>query len=324
MLDLLGFPGLALYLILGSMNTAVFTAAKYSLICKSLIARVSRFGTVPRPGANCWIGFPHPDQPCNAEFVRTKWQPAPRVCGSNSRCPGNLRSYAFIYTFGAIALSMLLTSPAPAESPPSSPPSQSAPSAFDLDPKLIKSSPVFQRWLQQIPNVQQEIQHDPTFRTRLRLGYTRYPSRDDNGWQVGLEDVFLGKTGLTLSGDYQASGNGDRTIWGSDLRYYLRPLGSRINIAPVLGYRSIETARYTSDGLHVGARLFLSPSRTGAADLSLTQSWVAPGTDAEVGQTAIGFGYAMTRNVRLSTEWQRQNSRQDQERRVGVFLEWMF
>jgi len=45
--------------------------------------------------------------------------------------------------------------------------------------------------------------------------------------------VFVGRTGLTLSGDYQATFDGERTAWGADLRYYVRPWGY-INVAPGL------------------------------------------------------------------------------------------
>jgi hypothetical protein len=210
------------------------------------------------------------------------------------------------------------------QSPTPNPPSPIS-SAIDLDPKLIEQSPVLQRWLRQVPGVLEDIKRDPSFRTRLRLGYSRFPSSDDaNGWNVGLEDVFIGRTGLTLSGDYQASADGQRKAWGTDLRYYALPLGSRINLAPVIGYRSLETSRYSTDGVHVGLRLVLVPSRTGAADLSLTQSWVSPRSDSEVGLTTLSVGYALTRNLRLSTDIQKQNSRQRKDSRVGIVLEWMF
>jgi len=112
--------------------------------------------------------------------------------------------------------------------------------------------------------------------------------------------------------------------WGGDVRYYVRPLGSVINIAPVVGYRHLETTRYSVDGVHVGLRLLLVPSRTGAADLAFTQSWVAPGDANEVSLTTLSFGYALTHNLRLSTDLQKQNSRFRSDSRVGIGLEWMF
>ena len=200
-----------------------------------------------------------------------------------------------------------------------------SPGSIDLDPKLIESSPVLQRWLKQVPDVLADIKRDPSFRTRLRLGYVQFPSsKQAGGLTVGIEDVFVGRSGLTLNADYQTAFNGSRQAWGGDLRYYVRPLGSVINLAPVVGYRHLETTRYSTDGIHVGLRLLLVPSRTAAADLAVTQSWVAPGSENEVGLTTLSFGYALTHNLRLSTDLQKQNSRFRSDSRVGISLEWMF
>ena len=212
---------------------------------------------------------------------------------------------------------------APESATPVEEPASSAP--LDLPPEMIRDSPVLQRWQRQVPNVQEDIERDPSFRTRLRLGYSQFPSTDQaGGVSVGVEDVFIGRSGLTVSADYQTAFNGKREAWGTELRYYVRPLGSYINVAPVVGYRRLETTRYTTDGANVGVRLLFVPSRTGAADISLTQSWVAPRTDEEVGLTTLSFGYALTRHVRLSTDIQKQNSRQRKDSRVGVAVEWMF
>ena len=207
--------------------------------------------------------------------------------------------------------------------PKSQIPNSDAP--LDLDPKLIQSSPVLQRWLQHVPDVLADIKRDPGFRTRLRLGYSQFPStKQAGGINIGIEDVFVGRSGLTLSGNYQTTFNGKREAWGGDLRYYIRPLGSVINVAPVVGYRHLETTRYSTDGVHVGLRLLLVPSRTGAADLSVTQSWVAPYGEAEVGLTTLTFGYALTHSLRLSTDLQKQNSRFRSDSSVSVGLEWLF
>lgn len=195
---------------------------------------------------------------------------------------------------------------------------------LDLSPEIIEGSPVLQRWLRQVPNVLRDIANDPSFRTRLRLGYSQFPSSGQaSGWNAGVEDLFIGRTGLTVSGDYQATFDGERKAWGADLRYYLLPLGSYLNLAPVVGYRNLETDRYSTDGVNLGLRLLLVLSRSGAADISLTQSWVAPGTDDEVGLTTLSVGYALTHNLRLSTDLQKQNARQSKDSRVGIVLEWM-
>lgn len=211
-------------------------------------------------------------------------------------------------------------------SPVWSAPQPQNPNASDLDlsPEAIKNSPVLQRWLRQVPNVLDDITNDPSFRTRLRLGYSFFPSTDAaSGWNIGFEDVFINLSRFTVSGEYQAAFNGERKAYGVDLHYYVRPLGKYINFAPLVGYRHLETDKYSIDGVNVGVRLLLVLSRSGAADISLTQSWVSPGTDEEVGLTTLSFGYAVTQNLRLSTDIQKQNSPEDKDSRVGIVLEWM-
>ena len=196
---------------------------------------------------------------------------------------------------------------------------------LDLDPQMIQRSPLLRRWLTHPPDIAAEIRTDPSFRTRLRLGYAQFPSTDqESGWNVGVEDIFIKRTGLTLSANYEAAFTGDRTSWGADLRYYVLPLGSIVNLAPQIGYRRLETPLYTTDGVNLGVKLLLTPSRTGAADLSLSQSWVSPGGEGETGITTLSAGYALTRNLRLSAEIQKQNSRFRKDSRVGIFVEWMF
>ena len=185
----------------------------------------------------------------------------------------------------------------------------------------IEDSPVLQRWQRQVPNVLADIKNDPSFRTRWRLGYNRFSQ--GNGAKIGIEDVFIGKTRLTASGDYQWAFNGKYQSYGAELHYYLRPLGSYINIAPLVGYRHLQNGDYLIDGVNVGGRLKLVLSRGGAADITLAQSWVAPGTAKVVGLTTLSFGYAVTSNLRLATDIQKQNSRHSKDSRVGIVLEWM-
>ena len=151
--------------------------------------------------------------------------------------------------------------------------------------------------------------------------YNRFSQ--SNGANIGIEDVFIGKTRLTASGDYQWAFNGKYQSYGADLHYYLRPLGSYINIAPLIGHRHLQNGDYLIDGVNVGGRLKLVLSRGGAADITLAQSWVAPGTAKEVGLTTLSFGYAVTHNLRLATDIQKQNSRHSKDSRVGIVLEWM-
>jgi hypothetical protein len=217
-------------------------------------------------------------------------------------------------------VSAAVASASPVASSPAPDPAES----LDLDPDVIETSPVLQRWRQSVPNVLSEIRHDPSFRTRVRLGYSQFPAnRQAAGFNVGVEDVFLGRSGFTVSGDYQRTFNGEREAYGADLHYYVLPLGSSINLAPVVGYRRINTDRYSTDGVNVGARLRIVPSRTAAADITLTQSWVAPGSDQEVGISTLSFGYAVTHNLRISTDLEKQNAPARKDSRVAVVLEWM-
>lgn len=222
----------------------------------------------------------------------------------------------------------LQRSPIPyAQSPQESPPAEATPSPaerLNLDPAIIDHSPVLQRWLQEIPDVRSDIRHDPSFRTRLRVGYSQFPSTDQAaGFHVGVEDVFVGETGVTWSAEYQQSFNGDRQAYGSDLHYYILPLGSYVNVAPLVGYRHLETDEYRTDGVNLGLRLMVALSRTGAADISLTQSWVSLGADEEVGMTTLSVGYALTRDLRISADLQKQNASQSKDSRIGIGLEWM-
>lgn len=219
-----------------------------------------------------------------------------------------------------LSLCLLLASPAW-----STPQPKKTPSAADLNlsQEAIEDSPVLQRWLRQVPNILEDIANDPSFRTRLRLGYMLPSAGQASGVNIGIENMFIGRSGFTIGGEYQTTFNGQHQAYGADLNYYVRPLGSYVNFAPVVGYRYLETDEYTTNGVNLGARLLLVLSRGGAADISLTQSWVSPGTDEEVGITTLSFGYAITRHLRLSTDLQRQNSREDKDSRFGIVLEWM-
>ena len=196
--------------------------------------------------------------------------------------------------------------------------------SLDLSPELIEESPTLQRWLQEVPDLLSDIAHDPSFRTRLRAGFSQFPSTGQTtGFHVGVEDVFVGRTGLTISGDYYQNGNRDRQSYGVDLRYYLLSLGSRLNVAPIVGYRYLKSDPFSTDGVNLGVRLLIVPSRTGAADISLTQNWISPASSEEVGVTTLSFGYAVTHDLRISTDIQIQNSPIGHDSRVGISLEWM-
>jgi hypothetical protein len=194
----------------------------------------------------------------------------------------------------------------------------------DIDPQIIQESPTLQRWQEKIPDIAEEIRHDPAFRTRIRLGYLNFPSSNHaSGIGVGVEDVFFGRTGLTLSGDYETDFHGDRTAVGANLQYYVLPLGDYLNLAPMVGYRYIQSDNYATDGVNLGVKLKLSLSRTGAADITVSQGFISPGGADEVGLTTFSVGYAITKNIRLAADIQAQNSRARKDSTVGIFIEWM-
>ncbi|MDJ0599876.1 MAG: hypothetical protein QNJ37_13650 [Crocosphaera sp.] len=199
----------------------------------------------------------------------------------------------------------------------------SSENSLDLPPEIINNSPVLQRWMKEVPNVLDDINHDPSFRTRVGIGYAEFPSTEhDGGINISVDDIFIGRTGLTISGDYETS-FGERDAGGVNLQYYLLPLGYYVNVAPVVGYRAISTNNYSEDGVNIGGKIIFPLSRSGAADLSISHTFISPGDDDEVGITNVSFGYAVTKQIRLATEIEKQNSRVKKDSQFSLILEWM-
>lgn len=206
----------------------------------------------------------------------------------------------------------------PATSQPASPPD----STIDVSPEILNSSPVLQKWLKGIPDVMDDIKRDPSFRTRVKVGYSQYPSTNQTGGiDVAVNDVFFGRSGLSASANYNSGGS--RSAYGVDAQYYLLPLGGYINVTPLVGFRRLQTDKYNRDGLNLGVKLMLVPSRGGGADIALSQSWVGLGSGTETGLTTLSVGFAITNNIRLSTDIQQQNARENYDSRVGIGFEWM-
>lgn len=197
-------------------------------------------------------------------------------------------------------------------------PASSEPLPLDIPPH-IRSSPTLQKWLRSVPDIQQDIHNDPSFRTRIRLGYTRSTPSKTVGLSLGLEDLRLGRTPITLSTSHSAA----NSTWGVDVQPYIFPLGSYINVAPVVGIRSLSTSTTQTTGLNLGARVLLIPSRGGGADVMLQQTWTSIGTDQEVGIGKISVGYAIAPKLRIATDLERWNGRSIGETRASLFLEWM-
>ena len=196
--------------------------------------------------------------------------------------------------------------------------------SLDIPSEIIEDSPVLQKWLQEVPNILDQIHHDPSFRTRLGVGFAVFPDDDLTGVKIAIEDIFLGRTGLTISADYQTSFNNNRVNTGTDLHYFLFPLGGFVNVAPIVGYRYVESSDFNTDGVNLGLRVMLALSRTGAADISLSQSFVSPQGDREIGLFRIGVGYSFTSDIRISTDWKIENSKEDKDNSLSIGLQYLF
>ncbi len=193
------------------------------------------------------------------------------------------------------------------------------PVRLDVDPRIIQDSPVLQRWLNQPPDLLQDIYHTPTFSPKLRAGVI---ARDNRlGLDVGIEDLFLGASPITLSGSYQTLFPTPESSFDLKARYYVLPLGSYWNIAPQVGYRQFNSFEQRSlSGLEVGLQgmLVLSPR---SADLRLSHGFTNFATDSELSVTALSASYALGRHVWLGSkiEWRRSPLQSDS--RVGITLE---
>ncbi len=199
------------------------------------------------------------------------------------------------------------------------------PEELDLPPETLQDSPVLQRWSDEVPNVLDSIRNDPSFKTRWRLGYSHYPSNDGQGGiSVGVEDIFLGDTvPITISAEAHTTFDGDRQSIAARTNYYLLPLGQRFNVAPTVGYHYFSGEDYERDGIELGAKIQFNLSRSGAANVSLSQQFVNPGGAEEMGITTLAAGFAISRQWRLATEIQKHNSTKAKESRLGFFIEWM-
>ncbi len=190
---------------------------------------------------------------------------------------------------------------------------------LEIDRQVIESSPVLRRWLDNPPNLLDDIHNIPSFNTKLRVGIT---SRDHAlGAEVGFEDIFVGQSPLTMSGSYQTEFSGRESELQANIRYYVFPLGSYWNISPIVGYRQFnQLDRPQISGLDVGLQgiLVLSPH---SSDLRLSHTFTSPSGNLEMSTTALSSSYAITNNLRLGTkiEWRRSPLIYDS--RVGFLLE---
>jgi hypothetical protein len=188
-----------------------------------------------------------------------------------------------------------------------------------LNKDIIENSPVLRRWLVDPPDILYDIYNTPSFGSKFRLGLT---SRDGSlGFDIGLRDLFLGKSPFTISANYQSEFSGRETDLNADLRYYILPLGGYFNIAPLIGYRYIDFFGESLSGVDVGIEgiLILSPR---SADLRLSQSFAAPLSDKETSITTLSSSFALTDRLSISSSIQWRKSPVRSDSRVGFYLEW--
>ena len=204
----------------------------------------------------------------------------------------------------------------------------SAAEQLDLDPEIIENSPVIKEWIEKVPDVAEKIQNQRSFPTLIRLGYTQFPSSNQTGGiLLGVEDLFIGNSSVSISGEYvdnfRSGSEDDRSSIGGNLNFYLLPLGSYVNIAPTIGYQSIETGSYQTDGVNLGVKVIFALSPQGAADVSFSQSFISPTSGDEVGITEVQAGYAVTQKIRVFAGISWQNTIVENDSQLNLGLEWI-
>ncbi len=192
--------------------------------------------------------------------------------------------------------------------------------ALDLgiEQDIIESSPVLQRWLDQPPDLLDEIRTTPALPTRLQAAVSH------DYWTVGLADLTLVPR-LTLSGDYQQSfDEPDDRQFGSVLRYYVAPAGSLINFAPQVGYRTLDQSNRSLRGLQYGAQVSVALAPR-AADITLSYTWLDPvNTDDGWATLAdVTAAYALSPSIRIAGRYRWQHTTIRKDRHFGVVLEWI-
>jgi hypothetical protein len=188
-----------------------------------------------------------------------------------------------------------------------------------LNQEIIENSPVLQRWLVNPPDILFDIKNTPSFNTKVRLGIT---SRDQSlGFDVGLQDLFLGNSPTTFSANFQREFGDRQTNLNADFRYYLLPMGGYFNITPLLGYRYMNFFGESVSGVDVGIEgiLVLSPR---SSDLRLSHSFTSPLGDKETSITTLSTSYGLSNRLSLSSNIQWRRSPVGSDTRVGFYLEW--
>ncbi len=200
-------------------------------------------------------------------------------------------------------------------------PVEESPLAIELglDEEVVDSSPVLQRWLNDPPDLLDEIRNTPAVPTRLQAGI------DVSGWSVGISDLYLVER-ISLSSHYQQSFDRPQdATFGSNLRYFVAPVGSRLNLAPQFGFGRIDQLDRFVSGPQYGAYFVLALD-PGAADLTLSYNWLDPSRSTQEGEATIGditAAYALSDSTRLAARYRWKHSTITKDQDLALILEWV-
>ncbi len=201
------------------------------------------------------------------------------------------------------------------------PPGEGTPLAIELglDSEVVESSPVLQRWLTDPPDLLDEIRNTPAVPTRLQAGV------DVSGWSLGISDLYLFNR-LSLSSSYHQSFDRPQdATFGSNLRYFVAPVGSRLNLAPQVGYGRLDQFERSLKGPQFGAYVVLALD-PGAADLTLSYNWLEPDHSTQEGRATVGeitTSYALSPSTRLAARYTWRHSTITKDQDLSLILEWV-
>ncbi|NJN76292.1 MAG: hypothetical protein HC796_08980 [Synechococcaceae cyanobacterium RL_1_2] len=188
---------------------------------------------------------------------------------------------------------------------------QVQPLDLNLPPTMVEESTLLQRWPIAIPDLTEQIKHEPIFSPRIGISFS------DERFGVNLRRVNIPGTRWVIEGNY------DPINEGVSLDYYSRALGHRLNIAPTIGYDSIEIEDRSRSGISLGVKVLLFGAGDGG-DGSVSHRFVNPGEGSkEMGITSLSLGYALTSQIRLATDFNFYRTIKYQEDQFKLNLEFL-
>jgi hypothetical protein len=188
---------------------------------------------------------------------------------------------------------------------------QVQPLELNLPPAMVEESSLLQSWPIAIPDLREQIKNEPIFSPRIGV------SLSDDQLGVNFRRVNVPGTRWIIEGNY------DSINEGVSLDYYSRGLGHRLNIAPTIGYDSIEIEDRSRSGMSLGVKVLLFGAGDGG-DGSISHRFVNPGEGSkEMGITSLSFGYALTPGMRLATDFNFYRTIKHQEDQFKLNLEFL-